>query len=542
MLKLLSSKLNLQKNEWILPVIAFLVAFALRKYFMMIYQHPMMIHEQDAMGYMDAAKSILHLQFPSLHGRPPGYPVVIALFALLPVDLEDAARLASIFMDALIVVPLFYIARIYLSRLESLAVCLLWASFSFSLFFSPSPLSQSSYLCYLLFGILFLHLGLKNKEKWWLFAAGTLMALSYLARPEGIVGFACGMLICVTTFFEKGSLNKKNLLMVIYFLFGFLLLAGPFLIALHSVLGSWTLSAVGEAQLKGVESALKLNSNGELYKTGTAGMYSIWVEYYKTLSEFSNVLWTNIQKFSDVYLKEFPVWIHLVSGFGFFALVWQNPWRKSFFSLILIAVLVPSFVVNIPKVHSYIYPLFALTFICFVYCFSAIDKIISWMSEKYYPVIKPLFRQIIMASILFAITFYNALVFIKKAHGGFQSPQYAMESMITEKIYKNAGEIIKSNSGANDIIMTRWGLVGYFADRRVLTLPKGGVKEVIEYGRKGGARFILIDSKAVLSRRQELFELLDPLYGKPLNPEYGIEAFYKNYFPGLGGYVLYKYK
>ncbi|MEI6208332.1 MAG: hypothetical protein WCP20_16245 [Desulfuromonadales bacterium] len=89
--------------------------------------------------------------------------------------------------------------------------------------------------------------------------------------------------------------------------------------------------------------------------------------------------------------------------------------------------------------------------------------------------------------------------------------------------------------------MTRWGLVGYFADRPVLTLPKGGVKEVIEYGRKNGARFILIDSNSVLSRRQELQELLGPLEGKPVNPAYGIETFYGNYFPDLGGYVIYRY-
>ena len=72
--------------------------------------------------------------------------------------------------------------------------------------------------------------------------------------------------------------------------------------------------------------------------------------------------------------------------------------------------------------------------------------------------------------------------------------------------------------------------------------PKGGVKEVIDYGRKNGARFILFDTNSVLSRRQELKELLEPLEGKFINPAYGIEVFKTNYFPDLGGYVIYRYK
>src|SRR6266568_6691783 len=225
--------------ELLLPFFASILAFALRYYFLTTYQHPMMIHEQDAVGYMDVAQKIVQFRALDLGGRPPGYPIVIAFFSLFPVSLEYAARLASIFMDALVVIPLFGLARIYLTRFSAFAVCLLWAFFSVSLYFSPSPLSQSSYLFYLLSGIVLLHQGLLKKTWGWAFGAGVLFALSFLTRPEGILGFGCGFLLCLLPLCSKDGFNRRTAILPIAFLLGFLLLAGPFFISFHSQMGNW---------------------------------------------------------------------------------------------------------------------------------------------------------------------------------------------------------------------------------------------------------------------------------------------------------------
>ena len=44
---------DIKQNIWeyILPVAAFLLAFALRYHFLVTYRYPLMIHEQDAVGY-----------------------------------------------------------------------------------------------------------------------------------------------------------------------------------------------------------------------------------------------------------------------------------------------------------------------------------------------------------------------------------------------------------------------------------------------------------------------------------------------------------
>jgi hypothetical protein len=529
------------RNRWeyLLPLSACLLAFLLRYHFLVTYRYPMMIHEQDAVGYMEKATSLLQLRLPSVTGRPPGYPLIIAVFSLLPVDLEYAARLASIFMDALIVLPLYVIARIYLSRAASLAVCLLWATFSFSLYFSTSPLSQSSYLCYILIGIALLHRGLETSGKGWLIGAGMMFALSFLARPEGIVGFGCGFLICLTQLFGKDRVDRRNFLVPACFLLGFLLLAGPFLVALRAALGYWSVSAGTAAHVKTADVLMTLDARGELQKTGRG--LSVWKEYYGTLPVFLGAVWENIRAFSGVYRKTFPLWMHLASGAGVIVLAWRNRWRDLALLLILLAVTAPNFVVNIPKTHSYLYPVFALTFICFAACFDAVARGVCRAAGKSLPVVKPRLLEVsLWGGLLLCVTFIG-VTFYRDADAAYQSPGLVREALMTEKIYKDAGEIIKNNSQNNDVIMTRWGLVGYFADRPVITLPKGGVKEVVDYGRKIGARFLLIDTNSVLSRRQELLELLGPLEGKPVNPAYGIEMFTGNYFPEVGGYVIYRY-
>jgi hypothetical protein len=234
--------------------------------------------------------------------------------------------------------------------------------------------------------------------------------------------------------------------------------------------------------------------------------------------------------------------MNVVILFGFLLLVWKCAWRNTVLLLILIAVIAPALVVNLPKTHSYLYPFFVMTFICFAFCFDSFVKGGVWIAEKFLPTVRPRFTEVFLIALLSLPTIYVLFTFYQTADDSYQSPGLVHEAIETDKIIKGAGEFIKNNSQANDIIMTRWGLVGYFADRPTLGLPKGGVKEVIEYGRINRASFLLIDTKSVFSRRQELEELLGPLEGKPVNPGYGLEILNSNYFPDIGGYVIYRYK
>ncbi len=459
------------KKKWMLalPLSAFMLAFAVRYHFLVTYHYPMMVHEQDAAGYIDVAKRILHFQPLDMGGRAPGYPVVIAFFALFSADLESAARLASIFMDSLIVFPLFALARTCLARTNAFAACLLL------------PL-----------------LG-------------------------------------------KSSFNRRTFTAPIFFLLGFLLLAIPFLVTFHKQMGYWGVTSKEKTEwaLSQYESALNLNSKGELGRTKPG--VSVWKEHYKTLPNFISSVRSNIKEYFNVFYNSFPVWMYLVSILGIVYIVWSK-WTSSFlYIIILLAVTAPIYIVNITKTNSYLYSVFPALFICFVAGIESVTQGLKWTMSKLWSALQPTVIEAGMGIMLFLLVSYISFGFYQVADASYREPALVEQAMISEKLFKEGGEFMKLNSQKNDVIMTRWGLVGYFADRPVLTLPRGGVKEVLDYGRINGASLIFIDTMTVLSRRQELIELLEPLNGQAVNPKYGIEILNRNYYPDVGGYVIYRY-
>lgn len=526
------------RNRWeiLIPLFIAVVAFLLRYSFRAAYAYPMMIHEQDAIGYMDIAKSFLHLQVPAVTGRPPGYPLVIALFALLPVDLERAARLASIFMDASAVVPLYYLARHYLTRVAAGAASLLWAFFSYSLYFSTSPLSQSSYLCFLLCGVALLHRGIQSWNWKWFLSAGAAMALSFLARPEGIAGFGYCLCLSATLVAGRSDRTRQKLWLPACFLLGFLVLAGPFLVAMRVELGGWTVSALSGVQMRGVDATLTLNAQGEVQRAASTGM-----EFFKALPLFLASMVNNGIAFFKVYLSTFPAWVNLVTAGGGVLIIRKAPWRDTCLLLVLVVVVAPALVANLPKSHSYIYPVFAMGFICFGAFLDTLHSFGIRVARRSLSGANPRIVEASLSILLSLPIAYICFISYQGADAAYQEPGLVAQKMETEKILAGASQIIKIHSDPKDLIMTRWGLVGYFADRPVLLLPKGGVQEVLDYGRKNKAELILIDTNAVLSRRQELLELLDPLEGKEINPRYGIKVIAKEFIPDLGGYVIYRY-
>jgi hypothetical protein len=90
--------------------------------------------------------------------------------------------------------------------------------------------------------------------------------------------------------------------------------------------------------------------------------------------------------------------------------------------------------------------------------------------------------------------------------------------------------------------MTRWGLISYYSGLPTTGLPKGSVNDVLAFGRKSGATWLLIDSPSVNSRRQELNVLLDPEAAAPLLKQYGVVPVHSGGMDGLGMYVVYRYQ
>ena len=487
----------------------------------------MMIHEQDAVGYIAVAKEILNWHPLTVTGRPPGYPLIIALFALLPVGLEFSARLASIFMDALVTIPLYALSCRILPRAASAAVAALWAFFGFALAFSTSPLTQSTFLFFLLTAVVLVHRSLTSSGSPLLtLLGGVSIGAAFLTRPEGIVAFIYitammgGMRLLYRSLSFK--LIMKELIVLVI---GFMLLAGPFLAAYRYQAGYWALTNKSAAAVKTQDGVLKLNAQGELASMPEG--LALWKEHYGSISAFVQSTLSNAAQFSIAYLQTLPLWAHLLSLLGLLALLWERRFTELICLSPLVVVTFPNYIVNISKGNSYNYTLFPLAFICVAAGCEALRRLLVKIGP-----VNQWRGTAVAASYVVAASPVLLLLFFgyNQADANYRSPGLVEQAEMSGRLFRNAGELIKMNSRSDQVIMTRWGLIGYFADRAVVTLPKGQVAEVVNYGRKHGVGFLVIDTMSVFSRRQELMELLDPLFGKPLSPDYGLKlmAVYSN--------------
>lgn len=528
-----------QNGAWrncLLPLVLFLAAFFTRWHLLTTYNYPMMIHEQDAVGYMSVAQELLQWHPLPVTGRPPGYPVIIALVALLPVSLEFAARLASIFMDALVTVPLYLLASSMMPRPAASAAACLWAFFGFALAFSTSPLSQSTFLFFLVTAILLITRSLITAGSPWLtLSGGAVLGAAYLSRPEGSVAvlYLCVVIVAVRLL-ARTATPKRILKELLLLGIGFMLLAGPFMAAYRYQSGRWAVTNKSAAALKTQDGVLVLNARGEL--TASSEGLALWKGYYGSVAALWAASRSNLVQFAQAYLQVLPPLLHLLSLCGLLALLAQRRSTELLCCATLLAVTVPNYIVNISKTNSYNYPLFVAAFICAGAGLEALRRTLL----KIIPGHSGRLAVMLSYALVSVPVLYISTTGYRDAEANYRSPQLIEQAQLSAQVFRGAGELIKRNSRPTDVIMTRWGLIGYFADRPVLTLPKGDALDVVGYGRRHGARFLIIDSMSVYSRRQELLELLDPLNGKPLRPGYGIEPVAVLNYP-VGGCVIYEY-
>jgi len=524
--------------EMTLAALGAILAFVLRYWYFWSYPYPLMLHEQDGIAYMSIAKDLLAFRAPANLFMPPFYPLVIAVFSLLPVKLEIAARVASMTLDALIVFPLYGLSRIILPRGASLAVCFLWSTFTFSLFFTPSPLSQSTYLLMLLSGVYLLYRALAESGRIIFFAlAGVCLACAYLTRPEGVVSIGIALVLTAAGAFRRGADRRAHLRGGAVLLGAFLLTASPYLVMLRSQFGHWSFTAKTVVAIKGIDGSLTLGAG----KSALKGGLDLWLEQFGGLSGGLKFIRGNVAGFYSLLLHTFAPWTHLLALIGIpFIFIGKNFFNRLFL-LFPVLMTIPVYVANLPKVHSYIYPLFPVCMLAFVAGVWGIICLVRNGLEKLWPG-APHHAIAILAQLLLALPIVVLGVNgCREATVNYISPEYLFQVEQTNKVFKAAAEDIKAVSGPKDLLMTRWGLVSYYAERPLMIMPKGSIEEVLAEGRRAGARFLLIDEESVNSRRQELKTLLGPLYGVEVDPRYDL-AVVNVRTTDLGGYVIYKFK
>ncbi len=520
----------------IFPLLVTAIAMVVRIHLLRQYAAPLMIHEQDAVGYMNLATSLLRFSLDGLMSRPPGYPAVIAFCSLFTNNLEYAARIASILMDALICIPLYVLARAVLSSLTAALASSMWAFFSFALYFCISPLSQSTWLFFTICSICALTYALRLPEQRNVLMAVAAVgsALSYLTRPEGILIFAFGLpLFAVILLFQKHRL-KSVLKPIILFTSIFVLLSSPFIIYLKYHTGSWDITSKTSNVLKSEDGLMTLDAKGNTLKVKNG--LGAWADHYNSLPQFIQTARDNFCQFAELFYSIFPVWMHITVLIGFILLAVFHC-RETLLLSILLLLTLPNYIVYVTKTLSYLYSVFPFYFIAFMAFFEFTPKAVTLFS-RFTMVDKLRYASFLLAAVVTCLASFSS---VNEVKGVLGSPERQYEALITREIFINASTFIRNAAQKNDTVMTRWGLISYYSGVPVVTLPKGDVNSVLEYGRKHHVRWLLIDTPSIYSRRQELEVLLNPTHAAQLLDKYGLIPVHSGGINGIGGYVLYLY-
>ena len=180
--------------------------------------------------------------YPELH-FPPLYPGVAGLFYLLIGDFEKASNLAYALFGGLLLVPVFAMARrIYDVKTAWLAAILLaiFPALTVNVLYWGT-LTEPLYLSLLYGGLALLLVGLEDDRLGMFPAAGALLGLAYLTRPEAVV-YVGVFFIIACIWLLKAVQRARTRYALGSFVLAFLLLAIPYIWYLHVHTGQWMIS------------------------------------------------------------------------------------------------------------------------------------------------------------------------------------------------------------------------------------------------------------------------------------------------------------
>lgn len=205
----------------------------------------------DGVSYALLAKNLATGHGFTLFGYPHAFfnpltPIAIVPFYFIFWDIDFASHVAVITFELLTLALFYFVARRFAdARVAAIATLFLSVSGPF-VWETVAPLAQplASLLTVIFIFFLLQYSSVIKSGKTPFFLAmflGMLAGLLYLNRPEYF--FLPGPLVLFLIWInQKYVSHQRNLTIVLMSVVGFLLLAVPYIIYLHHVLGEWTIS------------------------------------------------------------------------------------------------------------------------------------------------------------------------------------------------------------------------------------------------------------------------------------------------------------
>ncbi len=174
----------------------------------------------------------------------PFYSICIALFSFVIPDFELAGRIVSLICGILIFIPVYLFTKELFSKTSGFWAVGLLTFYSPLAFSTTTTLAEPTLIFFVMMGIYFGWKTLRNNSLKLSLIAGIFFGFSYLTKPEGIGYFLIFILFLGTmAILDHTKSRNKQLLSIGLGVFGFILIAAPYLLYLHGETGRWTISS-----------------------------------------------------------------------------------------------------------------------------------------------------------------------------------------------------------------------------------------------------------------------------------------------------------
>jgi len=518
---------TLTKGDLLLMGALFLAALGIKFYFLQFYR----VISSDGVAYAQIARDIFGGSgLASATHFPPFYPLLVALFHLVFSDIELAGRLAAMFMGSLLVVPVYLLAREFFDRrvgIMASALVMAWPSLRQ---WSNEVMSQSTYITLVLLGSYLVWHACRNRSLAHAVAGGVSMGLAHLTRSEGVLVFlALSLVLAVDATVKR---DGRQLACLLAGWGAFFVVFLPYAYFLHEVTGTWQLT--GKSRVALADSLMEYLGRPDLKRDPAFQE----IGYLDVVRQYPDFLRQNIAGNLMKFVREFvPPYLWLLGLLGFCTGGWNREKLKE---------------------RAYLFATFAPLGIIIVFFFIGPEYIQPYL---------PVFFLWVAAGVLWmekqvlslAGGEHHLLLAWRKATGVFSLVTTVMFALYLlagqvpadrDRLYhfsqdggrydhKRIGLLLNEYLPKSARIMTRWGRVGFYADRGWVDMPQASLEEIVATARKSGARYIVVDG-ALVGLRPQLGVLYEPLFVEGASGVYVEKGAGFRPVPGLKLYFLYR--
>lgn len=503
--------------------LVFLVLLALAIRVLAVLVHPMI--QWDETAYVRMAENLargnglLDISGNTKVHFSPLLPLFIAGAAMVLRNYVLSAYVVVTVFGSLILVPAYLLGKELFSRKTGLMTAALISVTPLFVYYSSQVYSESVYVFFLLFGIVFGLRMLRGGRILNGILAGASLGVAYLAQPSGFFYLVTFVALAILVAIYQGAWRQLAKTLPLFLIFS-MIFAVPYILYLHAETGRWAYSAKRAGDTYGTtnniristidwdKDLLSLTNDNRQVKELTLPSHEdpAFTLLKHPVQGIKNFIRESHVFYSQVLSEVIPLWLLPLLGLGLFARGWTR-WRGIGVAFLL-TMMLPVLVILAMYAHKRFFMPFVP--LVMIWVGEGWRRLENWgaetatlnLGEPLHPKVKRWLPWVIGAIVLLPPLVLSAATVAKESY---------------PVGYKEAGQHIKQIASTGPRIMSREFSSAYYSGGTAVPLPYSSYDRTTEYARNNNVDFLVINKQELETSRPTLTILLG---GASLHPEW----------------------